>query len=184
MTKHNFTKIDYKKQYLGVFLHPSQFFKILAQRQMSAHTNLMWYRMAILLSPEISLFICDTISSVILVKKKKKILADYPLWHQISHWQILFQKKHFHPLYLHSLPFRYTVLLCWQVTLWLITSYLSLYVISRLSIQFSISVSSVICVSMWLKIERPTFTPGLLSNLKTHLKMMLQQNIFCNKLFW
>lgn len=116
--------------------------------------------------------------------KKKKILADYPLWHQISPWQILFQKKHFHPLYLHSLPFRYTVLLCWQVTLWLITSYLSLYVISRLSIQFSISVSSVICVSMWLKIECPTFTPGLLSNLKTHLKMMLQQNIFCNKLFW
>lgn len=73
MTKHNFTKVDYKKQYLGVFLHPSQFFKILAQRQMSAHTNLMWYRMAILLSPEISLFICDTISSVILVKKKKNL---------------------------------------------------------------------------------------------------------------
>lgn len=112
---------------------------------------------------------------------KKFFLADFPLWHQISPWHISFQKRHFHPFHLHSLPFRYTVLL-WQVVLWLIASYLSLYAISRLSIQFS--VSSVISVSMWLKIERPTFTPWLLSNLRIHLKMMLQQNIFLNKMFW
>lgn len=167
-----FTKADYKKQYLGIFLQPSQFFKILAQRQ--RHTNLTWYRTAIQLSPEISLFICD--QSHQSFWSKKFFLADFPLWHQISPWHTSFQKRHFHPFYFHSLPFRYTVLLCWQVALWLIASYLSLYVISRLSIQFSISCA--INVSMWLKIERPTFTPWLLSNLKTHLKMVTTKHLF------